>query len=92
MALRQVRITVHGHVQGVFFRASSDVEAKRLGITGWAKNRIDGAVEICAEGEESELRELIAWANHGPADARVDKVDVRWTAFVGELADFRIVD
>jgi acylphosphatase len=92
MALKQVHLVVRGRVQGVFFRASAQREARRLGLTGWVKNRPDGPVELFAEGEEDELKELIAWANRGPSAARVDRVDVRWRSFVGDCSDFRIVD
>lgn len=90
MALKQVHLTVKGRVQGVFFRASTQREAKRLGLTGWVRNRPDGAVEMCVEGEEDSLKEMIAWAHRGPSAARVDKVDVRYKSYVGELSEFKI--
>lgn len=92
MGLKQVQLFVRGRVQGVFFRASTQREAKRLGLTGWVKNRSDGSVEVLAEGEEDELKELIAWANRGPSAARVERVDVRWRSFSGDFFDFRITD
>ena len=92
MGLKQVHLFVRGRVQGVFFRASTQREAKRLGLTGWVKNRPDGGVEILAEGEEESLKDLIGWANRGPSAARVERVDVRWRGFVGDFFDFRIVD
>ena len=92
MGLKQVHLFVRGRVQGVFFRASAQREAKRLGLTGWVKNRLDGAVELLAEGEEDALKELLGWANHGPSAARVERVDVRWRSFVGDFSDFRIVE
>jgi len=92
MGLKQVHLLVRGRVQGVFFRASTQREAKRLGLTGWTKNRPDGGIEILAEGEEEGLKELIGWANRGPSSARVERVDVRWRSFVGDFFDFRIVD
>jgi acylphosphatase len=85
-----VNLVVRGRVQGVFFRASTQREARRLGLTGWVKNRQDGAVEVCVEGEEEELKELVAWAHHGPTAARVERVDVRWRGYAGEFPDFRI--
>jgi acylphosphatase len=92
MGLKQVHLVVRGRVQGVFFRASTQREAKRLGLTGWVRNRPDGGVEVLAEGEEDGLKELIGWANRGPSAARVERVDVRWRSFVGDFSDFRIVD
>lgn len=92
MGLKQVQLVVRGRVQGVYFRAATQREARRLGLTGWVRNRSDGSVEIFAEGEEDSLKELIAWANRGPTAARVERVDVRWRSFVGDHFDFRIVD
>ena len=85
MALKQIQMRVFGRVQGVYFRASAQREAKRLGLTGWVRNRKDQTVELVAEGEET-------WAQSGPGAARVDKVDVRWRSFVGDFFDFRIVE
>ena len=87
---KQVHCVVRGRVQGVFFRASAQREAKRLGVTGWVRNLSDGSVEIVAEGEDERVRELLQWAQHGPSAARVDRVDTRWRSYTGEFADFRI--
>jgi len=92
MGLKQVHLLVNGRVQGVYFRASTQREAKRLGLCGWVKNRPDGGVEVLAEGEEDGLKELIAWAHKGPSAARVERVDVRWRGFQGDFPDFRIVE
>jgi acylphosphatase len=92
MALKQLQIVVRGRVQGVFFRASTQREARRLGLSGWVRNRLDGSVEILTEGEEVAIRELCSWAQKGPGAARVERVDTRWRSFSGEYPDFRIVD
>ena len=91
MAQKQIHLVARGRVQGVFYRASAQREAKRLGITGWVKNRPDGSVEIVAEGEEDQVKDFLAWAQHGPSTARVDKVETRWRSYTGEFAEFRIV-
>lgn len=92
MGLKQIHLRVYGRVQGVYYRASAQREAKRLGLTGWVKNRKDLSVELVAEGEETGIKDLVAWAQHGPGAARVERVDVRWRSFAGEFFDFRIVD
>jgi acylphosphatase len=92
MAAKQLHGTVRGRVQGVFFRANLQREAKRLGLTGWVKNLTDGSVEFLAEGEEQELKELLGWAQRGPSAARVDRVDSRWRSYTGDFTDFRIQD
>lgn len=90
MAQKQIHLVVRGRVQGVFFRASAQREARRLGLTGWVKNRPDGFVEIVAEGEEDDVKDLLSWSQHGPTTARVEQVDVRWRSYTGEYAGFRI--
>jgi acylphosphatase len=92
MSNKRVALVVKGRVQGVFFRASTQREARRLGVTGWVKNRADGSIEILAEGEEDAIKEIVGWANHGPSAARVDHVDVRWRGYTGEFFEFTIVD
>lgn len=92
MALKQLQMHIRGRVQGVYFRAAAQREARRLGLCGWVKNRSDGSVEIVAEGEELSIRELFGWAQKGPTAARVDRVETRWRGYTGEFADFRIVD
>ncbi len=91
MSNKCVQLIVRGRVTGVYFRASAQREAKRLGITGWVRNRNDGSVEIMAEGDEDVIKEIVSWAHHGPTAARVDGVDVRWRGYSGDFADFRIM-
>jgi acylphosphatase len=90
MATKRVQMTVRGRVQGVFFRASAQREARRLGVTGYVRNRPDGSVEVLAEGEEFALRELVVFCSKGPSTARVDRVETRWRKYTGEFPDFRI--
>ena len=70
------RVIVHGHVQGVFFRAWTKEQAEQLGIHGWVRNCPDGSVEAHLEGEEDEVRQLIERLGEGPPSAEVSKVDV----------------
>jgi acylphosphatase len=92
MAQKRIQLFVRGRVQGVFFRATAQREARRLGLTGWVRNRNDGSVEIVAEGDEDAVKELASWANHGPSAARVDNVDIRWRGYTGEFSEFSITE
>ena len=66
---------VSGLVQGVFFRQSTQQQARLLDITGWVRNRPDGSVEGQATGEEKKLETLHDWLTHGPGMARVLKLE-----------------
>jgi acylphosphatase len=69
------QLTVHGRVQGVFFRDSTRREAQRRGVAGWAANRPDGTVEIVLEGPAERVREVIAYCSRGPRGAQVTEVE-----------------
>ncbi|MBF0160728.1 MAG: acylphosphatase [Magnetococcales bacterium] len=70
------RLYIFGRVQGVYYRASTQQEAERLALTGWVKNRADGSVEIEVHGPPGGVTALIAWCQHGPPGARVERVEV----------------
>ena len=72
------RFAVSGRVQGVFFRQSAMNEARRLGLSGWVRNREDGAVEGMTQGELDALEKFRTWLNHGPPAATV--ASVAWDA------------
>lgn len=86
----RARLRVEGRVQGVFFRANTIEQATRLGVKGWVRNCPDGSVEIVAEGEKTQVENLIGWCHRGPPGARVDRVGVEWESYRGEFQDFRI--
>ncbi len=69
------RFTVHGRVQGVFFRQSTASTARELGLNGWVRNCDDGSVEGCASGDAAALERLREWLQHGPPAARVDQFE-----------------
>ena len=70
------RVLVHGRVQGVFFRDSLRRLADRNGVSGWARNTLEGAVEAVFEGEPDAVERLVSFAHTGPPQAHVDAVDV----------------
>ena len=72
--ITRVRAKVSGVVQGVFFRASTQQEARKLGLTGWVRNLADGSVELEAQGPSEACDQLIDWCWQGPPDAEVRRV------------------
>ena len=66
--------SVTGRVQGVWFRAGTQRQALALGLTGYAVNRADGAVEVLACGEREAIERLHAWLWQGTSAAQVGDV------------------
>ena len=80
---RHVRVS--GHVQGVFYRVWAQGQARELGVNGWIRNCPDGSVEAHVAGEEDCVERMIERMRRGPANARVDEVEVQ-DAEPGELS------
>ena len=68
------RVVVSGRVQGVWFRQSCADQARARGVTGWVRNRGDGAVEAVLEGPEAAVEAVVAWCRMGPPHASVEHV------------------
>ena len=75
MAVRR-RVVVSGRVQGVFFRDSTEKEARSRGVSGWVRNRDDGTVEAVFEGDPEAVDALVEFCRSGPSRADVDDVAV----------------
>ena len=88
--MKRLEATVHGYVQGVFFRDTTRRVAGARGITGWVRNRPDGTVQVVAEGEETALQELLDFLHRGPSAASVTRVDSEWQSATGEFTTFHI--
>ncbi len=88
--LVRAHILVSGEVQGVSFRQATVDEARRLGLHGWVRNVSDGRVEAEAEGERAKVEALVRWCRRGPPAARVDGVQVSWSAHGGDLGTFAV--
>ena len=88
--MTRAEILVSGLVQGVFYRASAQQEAMRLGLVGEIANLPGGDVEATVEGHKEQIEEFIAWCRRGPPAARVDEVKVRWSAARAEFRTFRV--
>jgi acylphosphatase len=81
------RIVVRGRVQGVGFRYAMVQQAGKLALRGWVRNRRDGTVEAVIQGPVEPVQELVEWARHGPAGARVDGIEVK-DEHAGDLGPF----
>ncbi|HXG75330.1 MAG TPA: acylphosphatase [Gaiellaceae bacterium] len=70
------RVVVHGRVQGVYFRDGVRRHALAAGVSGWVRNRPDGAVEAVLEGDAAGVERVLAFCREGPRGARVERVEV----------------
>jgi acylphosphatase len=68
---------VSGRVQGVFYRGTAAARARELGIAGYAKNLVDGRVEVLACGDEEAVRLFIDWLWIGSSASKVTAVQTR---------------
>jgi acylphosphatase len=84
-----VHLFARGRVQGVWFRAGTQEQALELGLCGWAKNCLDGSVEIHAEGEKDILEQFVNWCEKGPPAAKVSTLDIEWVSPQG-MSTFEI--
>jgi acylphosphatase len=86
-----VTATIHGHVQGVFYRAYTSRIAKSLGLKGYVRNVLhSNAVEVCAEGDRAKLEEFTSHLEQGPPESLVEQVDLKWSEFTGQFVTFEI--
>lgn len=86
---RRLRALVRGRVQGVGYRATTIDEARRLGLAGWVRNRVDGTVEVLAEGAEPKLNLFLAYLRRGPWGAHVTSVVEDWSEARGAPMPFQ---
>ena len=73
---RALHILIEGRVQGVGFRAFVDLQARRLALGGWVRNRRDGAVEAVIAGPVAAVERMLALCREGPAHAQVDMLRI----------------
>jgi len=83
-AMRRVHVMVHGMVQGVGYRYTMRMVARKVGVAGWVRNLHDGSVEAEIEGTQDQVDEVIAWMAQGPPGAQVETAMVTDAAPIGE--------
>ena len=88
--MKQVHLIIKGKVQGIFFREFTMKAARKLGLIGFVRNLSDGTVEIVAEGEEEDLKKLIAECRKGPLMAHVEDIEIGYGKPEKEFDNFYI--
>ena len=91
MKQQRVRLLVSGKVQGVFFRQALKVVAKKNNVSGWVRNLKDRRVEAILEGDSKSINLVIEWASIGPANSRVDDIEINNEEFKNESSMFEVL-
>ena len=86
----QLYVLISGKVQGVGFRNFTQINAKQLGINGYAKNLQNGKVEVVAEGDKLQLNALVKKLRQGPRASKVNDVKIEERAYTGEYKLFYV--
>ncbi len=73
--MKSIKFRIGGLVQGVYFRKYTEAKAQELGLNGWVRNRLDGSVEVLAQGSEQNLKALKEWLWQGSPAAQVGSVE-----------------
>lgn len=72
----RLRVTVSGHVQGVWFRATTQRRASLLKVVGWVSNLPDGRVRAELQGPRGAVDQVVEWCRVGPQQARVTDIEI----------------
>ena len=68
------KVRVTGRVQGVCFRHYTAIAARKLNITGHAKNLRDGSVEVIMFGDKADLQMLLTWLETGSKHSIINSI------------------
>ena len=72
-----IDFTIHGKVQGVFFRKHTRQQAIRLGLRGWVMNTAEGTVSGEAHGTRAAVEQMSDWlSTTGSPKSKIIQADI----------------
>lgn len=86
----RVAVLAEGQVQGVGFRYFTKRTAQALKLSGWVRNRSDGAVEAVLEGSKEAVNAALDDLRQGPASGHVEELHCEQQPYLGEFAGFEV--
>lgn len=96
--MKQVHLFVSGFVQGVGYRAFVRHLARKMGLTGWARNLSDGRVEVliqaAAKNEQENGRlidKMVALCERGPMLSEVERIVIEKDEIKEVFDSFNVV-
>jgi acylphosphatase len=91
MEQKRIRILIEGRLQAMNFRLNTQQQAKKLGLVGFVRNLSDGRIEIEAQGEESDIENLLAWCQENPHNSQIKSILYRYEDQINEsYLDFSV--
>jgi acylphosphatase len=88
---KAVLVRITGLVQGVYYRAWAQAEAKQLGLHGWVRNEEDGSVRTLICGPAAAVSAMTERMRSGPPDALVADLVVEEANPADASEGFRIM-
>jgi len=86
----QYEIKITGRVQGVGFRYFAQRQANILGLTGWVKNTVDGAVMVMVQGDETTVETFIDYLRIGPTLSHVTNISKVKMKVLDKFSEFKV--
>ncbi len=86
----RMMLVVQGQVQGVGFRYFTLRTAQELQLTGWVRNRADGAVEAVLEGSSEAVSAALKDLRRGPEGGHVEALHAEEQPYRGEFNCFEV--
>jgi acylphosphatase len=72
--MKSYRFLISGRVQGVWYRATVQQNAQRLGFSGYVENLPDGRVEAGVTCQDERLPDFIELLQKGSEHSRVEHI------------------
>ena len=86
-----VEATIHGRVQGVWYRSWTEQEARQRRLAGWVRNNADGTVSALFVGQAADVQLMLRACEDGPIAARVTQVEASEIDPVPDMTGFTIL-
>ena len=87
----RVQVFYTGRVQGVGFRYNAKSVVRGFDVSGTVRNRLDGRVELIAEGTREELEAFLQAIRESGVGPLIKREEVSWTKAEGAFRGFEIV-
>ena len=87
----RAHVCVSGRVQGVGFRAFTQMQANSRALHGWVRNRAEGKVELEVEGPQLSVQTFLQALHEGPPLSQVFQVTVDWKEPNRQTEGFQIL-